>query len=121
MKKLIITSIITTLTLAGCAISDTTVIPRGNNQFEIVSTAMSEHSSTQGALDKANKVCEERQLGTAVVINHNTVYQGVDKTVGSVTDTLAILASAANKDSNQIAPSTRRWDDYKTTMLFRCR
>lgn len=117
MKKLLSFSLFAPL-FAGCALSDTTVVPRANNEYEILSTASSEHYSVQGALDKANKICQKKYNKRAVVISHSTVYQGVDKTAGTITDTIAILASS--KFNNEIAPTTRRDDDYKTTLLFKC-
>lgn len=118
MKKLLCFSLLTPL-FTGCALSDTTVMPRANNEYEILSTASSEHYSIQGALDKANKICKEKFNKRAVVISHSTVYQGVDKTAGTITDTIAILASSTFKN-NEMAPTTRRDDDYKTNLHFKC-
>ncbi len=110
MKKLLSLSLLAPL-FTGCALSDITVVPQGNNEYEIISTATSEHYSMQGALDKANKICKKRSNKRAVVINHTTV--------GTITDSIAILA--ASKDpKNNIAPTTRPKDDYKTKLHFRC-
>ena len=109
------------LTLTGCALSDTTAIPQGNNQFKMISTAKTERNSIQGALNKANKMCGEKNQ-KAIVVSSKTDYQGVDKTTGAVTDTaIGALAALGGKTSNGILPSTRRDDDYKTTMVFKCR
>lgn len=119
MKKSIGIVLLSSVVIAGCAVSDTSVIPMGGNKYQIVSTASSNHFSLQGGLDKANKICEEQGGKHASVISHNTIYQGVDKTAGAITDT---FIKATAKDPNDIfLPTTRRSDDYKTTIVFSCR
>lgn len=117
MKKFLMSSAaVLSLTLTGCALSDTAIVPMGNDQYKMVSTARSERNSLQGAINKATEMCQERKK-RLVVLNSKTVYQGIDKEAGAA----ANVALAVAATLTHTAPvSTTRSDDYKTTLTYRC-
>ncbi|MDQ2995100.1 MAG: hypothetical protein M3R00_09225, partial [Pseudomonadota bacterium] len=76
-----------------------------------------EHHAMQGAINKANKFCKARHLNNAVVIHHRTTYEGVDKAYAMYSDNVSHYNNTQDKKS---APSSRRDNDYKTTLIFTC-
>ncbi len=97
--------------LVGCA--STTILPEGNGRYSLVSTSSSESAALSDAKKKANEEClkQNKQL---IVLKHHSVYQGMDKTNKAMIN----LAGALLAGNGGTANSS---DDYKISMMFRCK
>jgi hypothetical protein len=102
-------SMITLLT--SCA--STTIYPGENGTYSSVTTSREQAYAEKDAAKKAEEYC--RQQGkNYIVVNHQTKYQGADKTDSAMIG----LASAMFTGGSNPAKSN---EDYQVTMTFKCR
>lgn len=59
MKKLISMGVIGTVMLTSCALTESTVLPRGDNRFDVVTTGHYKQETIKSALEKANETCDK--------------------------------------------------------------
>jgi len=102
--------------LSGCAMSQSTVYPYGDGHYQVVTTARNEADASQGAVQKAQSICQERQK-MLVVQNNETIYQGIDKNVHALLD---VAHEASFSARGPMIPTGSSDTDYKTTMSFTC-
>ena len=105
-----LTSVIA-VALTGCA--STTIFPEKNNQFSLVTTSSSEGVAEKEALKKAEEYCAKRGQNL-VVLEHQSTYQGVDKTHKAL-----IGLTGALLTNNQMY-SANSDDDYRVNLRFTC-
>ena len=102
--------------LGACSTLRTTVIPHQNG-YTVVATADSGSTARSGALQKANETCDA-QAKQLMVTRQHTIYQGAGKELGAVTNMIKQASFQVNGPKLQ---STKQADDYKTTMVYRCK
>ncbi len=105
------------LILGGCSSLKTTVIPQGNHSYQLIATSDSSADSQQGAIKKASEICQS-QGKRLVVTKNKTIYQGANKELGVITDT---ISKASFMNGGASLPSTKTATDYKTTVSFKCK
>ncbi len=106
------------VTLTGCMPNrfNTSIIPLGDDKYDMVSTAATEDVAYKNAEVDAKKKC--KNIGkTFYASSHESVYQGVDKKakqdVGVADVAMAWVTGSSHKED--------RSDDYKVTMRFECK
>jgi hypothetical protein len=118
MKKLSIAVIGVCLILCGCATTKTTVIPQERGKYTVIATGSDEGTTNEAAMKKAAKTCKVLNK-TPIVLKHETRYQGgMSKKEKDVLNTAARVASAVTPGFISGASSD---NDYKATIVFRCK
>jgi len=108
--------LVTAGVLTSCSSVQTTVIPKAQGNYQVIATANNSANAQQGAVDKANKVCQQQNKRLTVTKNH-TVYQGSGKELGDITQA---VSTAATLNTGAFIPTTKTNTDYKTTVTFKC-
>lgn len=104
------------LALGACAgmPPDAAVLPQSDGSYLIVSTGDTEYTAYRNVEHHAKKTCADAGY---VVLDHDSVYQGADKTAKAST-TLADVAMVYMTGFN---PKEDRLDDYKVSLQVECR
>jgi hypothetical protein len=107
--------IVVGLNIAACSTLRTTVIPESPNRFTVVATADNESTAFNGAIRKAQCVCN-RQNMQVVILRHRTFYQvagaGIGRRRGLITGTAAVVTGPFGRN--------RGAEDYKSIVSFSC-
>lgn len=123
MKKILNLSVIFTsiAILSACSsnpVTNTLVIQKPNNQFEVTGLGKSEAISKNNAVIAANKTCAK---STTIVLEQKTTYNGAlkgvfnEQTGRMIQAATGILGTIAGKSAD-----ISKDDDYQTIMTFQC-
>lgn len=100
---------------AGCHNQTASVLPKGNDQYQVIGVGPNEQDAYKNAESEARYTCEDSNRHLRV-LDQNSVYQGSSKDErGKVEGTnvaLAVLTGHSGKE--------RASDDYKVTLFVEC-
>lgn len=104
------------ITLVACATPmHSSIMPKGQDEYDLVSTHAREDQAYKFAEADANKYCKD-QKKTFVAVSHKSEYQGVSKedkqNFGYTDVAMAVVTGRVTKGD--------RSDDYKVMMHFKC-
>lgn len=105
--------------LAGCALHPDmgTVIPKENDEYEVVTVDADKDQALKEALYSAEVTCEKRHL-RYVVVDYRTEYRGMfsENMQPAVEQARDIIEAT----TGQSLPPVKHDDDYRMTMQFKC-
>ena len=101
---------------AGCAAThQTSIMPRADGSYDMVSTDAREDSAYKNAERDAEDHCKQ-QNKKFVAMKHDSAYQGVEKKEKQEVEATDVAMAWVTGSSHK----RDRSDDYKVTMHFKC-
>lgn len=117
MKKVVSILIsIAFLALTACSTSQVAVMPQANNQYQLVSTASTSTDAINGAMDKANALCQKTNQ-KPIVVSSSINYQGMSQDAKQLAE---MAASAINLNTTNYMPGPDTSEDYTANMTVQC-
>lgn len=112
--------LLSTLALSACATLNLNIYPKGQDNFQIVATSAEESEAINGAVDRAQEVCNN-QHKKLMIIKQDVVYSGVNKHAKLGMDIAHNMAFLSNSSvSTPGSYTVTKDDDYKVTLDFKC-
>lgn len=108
--------VLVALVMVGCA--HTNILPYANGDFLMVATSAHESVAYDEAIKQSQEYCSSQNRRFALV-QHQTQYQGMDKTARGVIGALDFLTAGPRRPYGY-GMSTASSNDYKVEMTFRC-
>ncbi|MBN2689354.1 MAG: hypothetical protein JXR42_01945 [Gammaproteobacteria bacterium] len=118
MKTIIYLLPLSSLLLAGCASTTSTVYPQGNNSYTVITTSSAADNAASAAMKKANKVCAMHRKNI-IVKDHYVKYQGaISRKNKEIVNTATEIAGSLSKT---FIPGMTSDTDYKAVVKFSCK
>lgn len=112
----IVIALATSAYLAGCHTKTATVLPKGDNSYEVIGQSATEQRAYMNAENEGRHVCKQLDK-EMIVIDQKSVFQGADKNtkdeVKGANVALAFITGRSGKE--------RDADDYKVTLNVACK
>jgi hypothetical protein len=114
--KHVLTVVLIGLGLAGCAHRPAAaVLPKAGGVYDVIGQGAAEQDAYQNAAKEAQYTCDKKEK-EMVVVNQESIYQGVDKNKkDQIKGENVALAFATGRTGKE-----RNVDDYKVTLTISC-